>query len=237
MKEFKLKSITKCSPANCCVSCKESKKFQLGQNYVTMLKKLIDHDCMSNWDGSARSMEGEGGRLLIIELNENDACYVLLLVKDDDGTITASASPRQFTKKEKLEQTFSPEIRCLKNENENVLPPNTLPFIAAETFVNEKKGYLFYHDNSLGHGYHFDTYPKIPQFELTKVPSIAESRQNDRSKFYPEYEYLRIGELADPQHRCRNFGKEIVVLAKAPLRDCLFTDKIAARIIKAFKYW
>ena len=55
---------------------------------------------MSNWDGSARSMEGEGGRLLIIELNENDACYVLLLVKDDDGTITANASPRKFTKKE-----------------------------------------------------------------------------------------------------------------------------------------
>ena len=72
---------------------------------------------------------------------------------------------------------------------------------------------------------------------MTKVPSIAESRQNEKGKFDPTYEYLEIGELADPQHRCRNFGKEIVALAKAPLRDSLITDEIAARIIKAFKYW
>ena len=34
-----------------------------------------------------------------------------------------------------------------------------------------------------------------------------------------------------------HFGKEIEVLAKAPLRDSIITDEIAARIIKAFKYW
>ena len=72
------------------------------------------------------------------------------------------------------------------------------------------------------------------------LPKLFQSRRNDkmkRGKFHPTYKYLDIGELADPQHRCRNFGKEIVALAKAPLRDSLITDEIAARIIKAFKYW
>ena len=78
------------------------------ERYVTLVKKIIGHDCMANWDGSARSMEGEGGRLLIIDLNDNEHCFVLLLVKDDDGTITASASPRPFTKQEKNEDVFSP---------------------------------------------------------------------------------------------------------------------------------
>ena len=202
-----------------------------------MLKKFIDHDCMANWDGSARSMEGEGGRLLIIELNETGSCYVCLLVKDDDGTITASASPCEFTKEEKIQKKFSPEILCLKDNQKKIIPTNILPFIPSETFMEEKKGYVFYHDQHLGHGYHWDTYPDSPQFETTKVTSVAEGRQNEKGKFHPTYEFLQIGELADPQHRCRNFGKEIVALAKAPLRDSLITEEIGARIIKAFKYW
>ena len=104
----------------------------------------MDHDCMSNWDGSARSMEGEGGRLLIIELNENESCFVLLLVKDDDGTITASASPRQFTKEEKLQKTFSPQVRCLKEQMTKAISPKVVPFIAASEFTEEKKGYVFF---------------------------------------------------------------------------------------------
>ena len=64
-----------------------------------------------------------------------------------------------------------------------------------------------------------------------------EGRQNEKGKFDSTYEYLQIGELEDPQHQCRNFGKEVVVLAKAPLRESFITDEIAARIIKAFKYW
>ena len=81
-----------------------------------------------------------------------------------------------------------------------------------------------------------DTYPKSPKFELVKVTSNAKLPQTERGKFEPDYEYITIEELADPQHRCRNFGKEIVALAKAPLHDSLITDEIAARIIKAFKY-
>ena len=91
---------------------------------------------MSNWDGSARSMEGEGGRLLIIELNENESCFVLLLVKDDDGTITASASPHQFTKEEKIQKKFS----CLKEQTPKALASNVVTFIAASEFTKEKKG-------------------------------------------------------------------------------------------------
>ena len=114
---------------------------------------------------------------------------------------------------------------------------DSLPFISSEKFMGEKEGYVFFHDKVLGNGYHCDKYPKNPIFELTSVVSTAKLRQNDRGKFDPQYEYISIGELADPQHRCRNFGKEIVALAKAPLRDSLITDEIAARIIKAFKYW
>ena len=106
MEEFRLKKIMSCSKANCCVSCDKGTQYKLEEKHVTILKKFMDHDCMSNWDGNARSMEGEGGRLLIIELNDNEACFVLLLVKDDDGTITASASPRQFTKEEKLQKNI-----------------------------------------------------------------------------------------------------------------------------------
>ena len=191
---------------------------------------------MANWDGSARLMEGEDGKLLIVEPNEHDLCYVLILVKNDDGTITASASPRLFKKQEKLEKKFSPEVSCLKDKQTKVLPPNVLPFIPSK-IIEAKEGYVYYHDKNLGRGYHWDTYPDTPQFELTKVQSIAEGGQNKKEKFHSTYEYLEIGELADPQHRCRNFGKEIVALAKALLRDSLITDEIAARIIKAFKYW
>ena len=82
---------------------------------------------MANWDGSARSMEGEGGRLLIIDLNDNEHCFVMLLVKDNDGTITASASPRPFTKQEKNEDMFSPKVQCLKKE----VTQDSLPFISS----------------------------------------------------------------------------------------------------------
>ena len=125
------------------MSCKKGNRFKLEQKYVTMLKKYIDHDCMANWDGSARSMEGEGGRLLIIELNKHDSCYVLLLVKDDDGTITASASPREFTKEEKISKKFSPEVRCMNADEIKILPTNCLPFISADKFTKEKQGYAF----------------------------------------------------------------------------------------------
>ena len=105
-----------------------------------------------------------------------------------------------------------------------------------EIFAGKKDGYVFKRINGVGLGYHEDTYPKTPEFELLKVTSIVELHQNERGKFDPDYEYITIEELADPQHRCRNFGKEIVALAKAPLHDSLITDEIAARIIKAFKY-
>ena len=187
---------------------------------------------MANWEGNARSMEGKGERLLIIELNENESCFVLLLVKGDDGTIAANASPRQFTKKDKLAKTFSPEIGCINQKNTKKIPPNLLPFIESETFKEEKEGYVFYHDAMLGYMYHFDTYPDSPQYDTSRVTSIAKLRQNERGKFEPTYEFIKIGVLADPQHRCGNFGKDIAALAKAPLHDSLITDEIGARIIK-----
>ena len=60
--------------------------------------------------------------------------------------------------------------------------------------------FLFYHNKISANGYHFDTYPETPQFEALKVTSIAEFRQNERGKFEPDYEFIKIEELTDPQH-------------------------------------
>ena len=69
------------------------------------------------------------------------------------------------------------------------------------------------------------------------VDPIILKLQNEKGQLPPDYPHLGIQTLADPQHRCRNFGKEIIALARAPMKDSLLTEVQALRIIKAFKYW
>ena len=205
-------------------------------DFKIILEKYNYHDCLANWDGSARAMEGEGGRLLIIEIADSGKCFVRLLVKDDDGTITAASSPRELTKEEKESDLFSPLLDCLDVTGIRKIPDGVLPFIASKEFNGERSGYVLKTSAENGCGYHFDSHPEEPRY----LPGIARPKcldlQNERGKFAPDYEFIEIGALADPQHRCRNFGKDITALAKAPLHESYITDEQAARIIRLFKY-
>ena len=82
-----------------------------------------------------------------------------------------------------------------------------------------------------------DQHPKSPTYFQELVEQICEKLQNEKGLFEPAYEYLELGTLADPGHRCRNFGKDMKVLEKAKLSESLIMEEICTRIIKSFKYW
>ena len=233
--DYAKKTINYCHPANCCVSCNELKRFVQEKDYLSLQKKFDEHDCLSNWDGSARSMEGHGGTELIVELGNTEECFVRLLVKDDDATITAAFSPRFLTKEEERLEIFSPSVKAITNIGK--IPDDTLPFICSDQFEGMRLGYVYKRTEEYGLGYHYDTFPANPEYAEHKVSPTCLERQNDKGKLSPDYEFMEIGALADPQHRCRNFGKDIVALAKAPLRESKITEETSTRIIKLFKYW
>ena len=110
-------------------------------------------------------------------------------------------------------------------------------FPAIETIRRGKKGYVF-RMGKLGIGYYTDTYIQSDlSVKMEYVDPIILKYQNEKGQLPPDYPHLGIQTLADPQHRCRNFGKEIIALARAPMKDSLLTEVQALRIIKAFKYW
>ena len=139
--DYAKKTINYCHPANCCVSCNELKRFVQEKNYLSLQKKFDKHDCLSNWDGSARSMEGHGGTELIVELGNTEECFVRLLVKDDDATITAAFSPRFLTKEEERLEIFSPSVKAITNIGK--IPDDTLPFICSDQFEGMRLGYVY----------------------------------------------------------------------------------------------
>ena len=84
-----------CTVKDMCNICKENNRYKIEASYLKLLNKYIQHDCLADWNGSARGMEGESGSKQIISIAEDSNNFVNILVKDDDGTIMARASYRE----------------------------------------------------------------------------------------------------------------------------------------------
>ena len=225
-----------CTSTLMCSECKKSKRYEDEITYTRYQYKFEVHNCLANWDGSPRGMEGESGSEQIINFPKVTNTYPYILVKDDDGTITAKASTRKWTKEEIRTKKFWPIIKCIQLVNIPILQSDQELTYPSDSFVGEKIGYVFYNHVIRGMGYHFDTHPAMPySFSEEKVEPISFTLQSEKGKFEPDYEYSNIGTLADPSHRCRNFGKDIKVLEKAPLSVSKIRKDLATRIIKLFK--
>ena len=86
--------------------------------------------------------------------------YPYILVKDDDGTITAASNPQELAKEEKESELFSPLLECLDTTKLRLIPDGVLPFIKSKEFNGERAGYIFRTSPENGPGYYFDVYPK-----------------------------------------------------------------------------
>ena len=91
-----------CSPSSPCVSCIELKGHQKQNELDILLSKQKVHDCHANWDGSSQAMEGYCAFQMLDNIINKYCAYVAIIVKDDNGTITANCTPRKWTKKKSL---------------------------------------------------------------------------------------------------------------------------------------
>ena len=194
------------------------------------------HTCLKNWGGSSRGMEGESGTIMIVDIPKVANCFPNILVKDDDGTITAKANPRQWTKEEISSKIFWRVLPCLNNTNLNI-PDDMKKTYPSEKFTGKKSGYVFFKHSENGIGYHYDTHPTELTYSLQQVEPVSLHLQNDKGILEPDYEYLLLHTLAEPDHRFRNFGKDLKVLQKAPKHFSEIIEDLCVRLIKCFKYW
>ena len=84
-----------------------------------------------------------------------------------------------------------------------------LPFIPSDIFTGKKEGYVFKNIDGLGLRYHKDNYTSNARMSEECVPLTSLLLQNMKDKFEPDSSFCDIGTLADPGHRCHNFGKEM----------------------------
>ena len=179
-------------------------------------------------------MKGVGACELIVEITKTADSYTQGLIKDDDGTVTASTTYQMLIKEDINSKQFHPYIPI---KFQNPVPnENKIHVLPMKQFDGEKTGYVF-RSGKLGIGYYSDTYVELDlTTKMERVDPIVLKLQNEKGQLEPDYPHLGIQTLADLQHRCRNFGKEIIALAPAPMQDSLVTEVQALRIIKAFKY-
>ena len=65
-----------------------------------MEKAYNNHNCLQNWKGTPRLIEADGAVFLHRKIIEKINNYLYICIKDNDGPITASISPRLMTKEE-----------------------------------------------------------------------------------------------------------------------------------------
>ena len=119
-------------------------------------------------------MEGETGSDQIVSFPKASNTYPEILVKDDDGTITAKASPRKWTKEEIRTKKFWLIIKCIDLVNIPILQHDEELTYLLDRFTGVKPGYVFCKHPTISFGYHFDTYPARPHlFHEEQVQPIS----------------------------------------------------------------
>ena len=114
---FSTRDIEECLSAEvCCDNCRDNNRFKLEKEFGKFHTIFTSHKCLKNWDGTAKAMEAAGAYEIFRLIIENTDAFHYSIVKDDDGTMTASLAPRLMIKEEYENKTYHPWC-MIKNES------------------------------------------------------------------------------------------------------------------------